>query len=498
MSVKRPSASPNLKDRPVNPSTASDNPVGRINGCGLALSVLIASSTLCMITDTLATNTPPSVQSNRSHTNTSGADTSAAGAMHNTGGEELSSIDSIYQWSNRINPDTGLQALSATQLVADNNQDNADPSLSRPWVTVTVKPGDTLSEIFRRHDLPIREAYAIADMEKAKPLLIIRPGEKIQLQRTDDNKLLALRYKTGKYATLEIDRIAGRLHANVDIRTPEVRYSSTKAIIETSLLDAAEKAQISIDTIEKFIVLFGWRVDFAKDIHPGDQFSVIYEELYLDDRKIEDGQIIAAELITRGEPLRAIRYKDDDNVVNYYTPEGESVESSFLRTPLKWGRITSKFNPKRLHPVAKTWRAHRGVDYGAPPGTPVLVTGDGTVTYAGRKGGYGKVVIVKHGEIYSTLYAHLRQFAKGIRRGERVKQGEIIGYVGSTGMATGPHLHYEFRIHGVHKNPLTVELPKSASVAERDKKEFLNIAQFWSELLDDMNHQALTQNQTEQ
>ena len=215
--------------------------------------------------------------------------------------------------------------------------------------------------------------------------------------------------------------------------------------------------------------------------------------MFLDGEKIGNGPIIAAELSANRTLLRAVRYVDEENHVEYYAPDGDGVKGSFLRTPLKFGRVTSKFTGKRLHPIKKTWRAHKGVDYGAPRGTPILATGDGVVRHAGNKGSYGKTVIIRHGGKYDTLYAHMSKTAKGIRKGTRVKQGQVIGYVGSTGLATGPHLHYEFRIHGVHKNPLTVELPKSESIAEQYKPEFLRIAKVWTDRLDRLSTENIAQ-----
>ncbi|MCG8379287.1 MAG: M23 family metallopeptidase, partial [Proteobacteria bacterium] len=177
-----------------------------------------------------------------------------------------------------------------------------------------------------------------------------------------------------------------------------------------------------------------------------------------------EGPIVAAEFINRETPLRAIRYTHPDGRTDYYADNGDAMRKAFLRTPVNFTRISSRFNLKRKHPILNKIRAHKGVDYAAPTGTPIKATGDGTVILAGRKGGYGRTVILKHGGKYSTVYAHLHRYAKGVRKGKRVKQGQIIGYVGRSGLATGPHLHYEFRVHGVHRNPLTVKLPKVESI----------------------------------
>ena len=269
------------------------------------------------------------------------------------------------------------------------------------------------------------------------------------------------------------------MRAETITRTPEIRVRSGKATIWTNLLDAAKGVGMEFETVYALAQLFGWQVDFAREIRGGDQFSVLYEELYLDNRKVGNGDILAAELIISNRRLRAVRHVDARGRSTHYAPNGDGIQRSFLRSPLKFARVTSRFSHKRFHPIFKKWRAHRGVDYGAPRGTPVLSTGDGVVTMARRDHGYGKTIRIRHGGKYTTLYAHLNGFATGMKSGVRVQQGEVIGYVGSSGWATGPHLHYEFRVDGVHRNPLTVKLPKSAPIARQHLREFLAHAGEW-------------------
>ena len=218
--------------------------------------------------------------------------------------------------------------------------------------------------------------------------------------------------------------------------------------------------------------IFGWDIDFALDIRQGDSFAVIYEEVFLDGEKVRDGDIIAATFSNRGESYQAIRYTDASNHTDYYSPDGHSMRKAFLRTPVEFSRISSRFSLGRKHPILNTIRAHKGVDYAAPRGTPIKATGDGKVIYRGVKGGYGNVVIIQHGSSYSTLYGHMSRFARGVHSGSHVKQGQIIGYVGSSGLATGPHLHYEFRINGVHRNPLTVKLPDAQPLPKQYMADF--------------------------
>ena len=222
----------------------------------------------------------------------------------------------------------------------------------------------------------------------------------------------------------------------------------------------------------EIVNIFGWDIDFVLDIRNGDRFRVLYEELYLDGEKVGEGEIIAAEFWNQGRHLTAYRYQTRDGDVSYFDSDGNSMRKEFIRTPVAFSRISSRFSTGRKHPILNKVRAHNGIDYAAPSGTPIKAAGKGKVIFAGVKGGYGNVLILKHGQRYSTLYAHMRGFAKGIRVGSRVNQSQTIGYVGASGLATGPHLHYEFRIDGVHRNPQTVPLPKASGIASSEKPQF--------------------------
>jgi murein DD-endopeptidase MepM/ murein hydrolase activator NlpD len=371
---------------------------------------------------------------------------------------------------------------------------------TQDWITSKVKRGDTLSQMFRRNDLEIREAFAIAKLEDAGALLKIRPGEEIRIKKGPQGQLGLLQYQLNPFEILSV-RMAGepgKYTVSRDVREPEIRINNARATVNYSLLGAAQEAGVSYKTMYQFIAMFGWQVDFTMDLQSGDRFSIIFEELFLDDKKFGAGEIIAAELVVSGKKLQAVRYVDDDGFTDYFAPDGDGIKGTFLRSPLKFGHITSNFSKSRLHPISKTWRAHNGADYGAPRGTPVMATGNGTVTAAGRRNGYGKAVLIRHGGKYETLYAHLSGYAKGIKSGARVSQGDIIGYVGSTGLATGPHLHYEFRIHGIHKNPVTVVFPKSEPIAVRYLPMFTRSASIWVSELDHLDRISLAQNQAAQ
>jgi len=229
--------------------------------------------------------------------------------------------------------------------------------------------------------------------------------------------------------------------------------------------------------------IFGWDIDFALDVRRGDRFTVIYEKIYQGDQFLRIGNILAAEFVNQKRVYRAVRYTPAQGHSNYFTPQGHSMRKAFLRSPLNFTRISSRFSKRRFNPALHKFRAHKGVDYAAPRGTPIWSTGDGKVSFRGTKGGYGKTVIVGHGTRYSTLYAHLRSYAKGVRNGARIKQGQVIGYVGTTGLSTGPHLHYEFRVNGTHRDPLRVKLPHAKPLPKQELAAFdEHSAAFWSQM----------------
>ena len=342
------------------------------------------------------------------------------------------------------------------------------------WKVETVRNGDNLAAVFKRAGLTPRDVHEVVNAEDpANQLTRIFPGDEIYLQITPDDKLIGLRYAMDETRTLHLERDGdGGLAARVETVTLERRVAEARGRIESSLYNAGLEAGLDDRLIMELAGIFGWDIDFALDLRRNDNFVVVYEELYRDGRKVRNGDILAAEFINRGERFRALRYETAEGESNYYAPDGRSMRKAFLRTPTDFTRVSSEFNPNRVHPVYGTKRPHRGTDYAAPPGTPIKAAGDGKIIERGRKGGYGNTVVLKHGTRYTTLYAHMRGFARGQSVGDRVKQGEIIGYVGSTGLSTGPHLHYEFRVDGVHRNPRTVDLPEAEPIAERYRADF--------------------------
>lgn len=338
------------------------------------------------------------------------------------------------------------------------------PVKSKQWDTVTVSSGDNLSLIFDRMKIPPSVLHAIMNVGKeTRPLKKLLPGQELRFD-IDDGKLVALEYDQDILTTLQINYSDEKYTSRIIKSEPERKIHEANAHIDSSLFLAGQKAGLSDNLIMQLVAIYGWDIDFALDIRKGDRFKVIYEEQYKGNIKISEGPVLAAEFTNRNKTYRAVRYTFKDGKSDYFSDDGSSMRKAFLRTPLNFTRISSGFSLNRKHPVLNTIRAHKGVDYAAPSGTPIKAAGDGTIISMGTNGGYGKTVVIKHGGNYSTLYAHLSGYAKKLAKGTRVSQGQTIGYVGKSGLATGPHLHYEFRVNGVHRNPLTVSLPKADSI----------------------------------
>ncbi len=369
-----------------------------------------------------------------------------------------------------------LPAQPQTQpvLAPQSKLNRSDETTSQPWQTFKIKSGDSLARIFKRAGFKAVQVHALMQSGTAvKKLRKIHPGDIIRIQTDSHGRLLALRYDINKIAYLNVERKNNTLTATIAHHNIDTRTTHASGKIESSLYLAAKKASISQNLIMKMAGIFGWDIDFAQDIRKGDQFTLVYQQLYRNGEKISDGNILAAEFINRGKTYRAVRYTNPQtNHSEYYTPDGKSMRKAFLRTPVKYTRISSRFSLRRYHPILHKFRSHKGVDYAAKIGTPVYAAGDGKVIFKGRKGGYGRVIILKHGPKYSTLYGHLHRFNRHIKVGSRVRQGQTIAYVGMSGLATGPHLHYEFRVYGVHRNPLTVKLPEAKPIPKRYLADF--------------------------
>lgn len=347
------------------------------------------------------------------------------------------------------------------------------------FVSHTVKRGDTLAEIFNKFKLSAQTTYKVSRAgEYAKKLTKIKPGDLLYLHINKTGQLQSLRYPLNNTQTLIINEQDETYVSNIETKQIETILNFAQGTIESNFWNAGTKAGLSDNQIMELAGIFGWDIDFAQEIRSGDTFYMVYEVLYASGEFIGYGNIVSAEFTNQKEKFTAVRYTDG----RYYSPDGRSMRKSFLRAPINFKYVSSSFNPRRFHPVQKRIKPHRGVDYVARVGTPVLSAGDGKVVRAGYDKYNGHHVIVQHGERYTTKYLHFSK--RAVKKGQTVKQGEVVGYLGSSGMVTGAHLHYEFLVDGVHRNPRTVSLPKALPIDAEQKDKFMQIAQQQVHLLD--------------
>lgn len=346
-----------------------------------------------------------------------------------------------------------------------------EPVLSQK--TFTVKSGDSLSKLFSRAGLNDRDLYELINQSpEARILRRIMPGHQITFHIDEQGKLHELAYDRDRLSSQRFKRVNDSFVANEQLREPEVHLAYRQATINSSVFVAGQNAGLTDNLIMELAGVFGWDIDFGLDIRKGDHFSVLYEEQFLDGEKIGNGAILAAEFTNQGRKFQAVRYTNSDNQTHYYTPEGVSMRKAFLQAPLDFRRISGNFNPNRLHPIFKTVRPHRGTDYAANTGTPVWASGDGKVVASAYSKANGNFVVLQHGNNIQTKYLHLHK--RHVKVGQRVRQKQLIGTVGSTGYSTGPHLHYEFLVDGVHRNPRSIvqKLPKADSIAKAEILRF--------------------------
>ena len=338
-------------------------------------------------------------------------------------------------------------------------------------LTLTVGRGDTMEGLFRKNSLSISHLMQIAQLDEAKQRFRrLKPGDEFEVEH-EEGEIVSLYSKLDLTSALLINRQDDSFAAQLIEHPVELRKRSAYGVIETSLYESAADAGLSDKVIMNIAGIFAWDVDFVLDIREGDNYYVQYEEIWQDGKYVTDGEIVVAEFNNNGRTSTAVRFVDQTGRSDYFTPDGHSIRKAFLRSPVDF-RVSSSFNPNRLHPVLKTRRPHRGVDYAAPRGTPIRASGDGKVIFRGVKSGYGNTVILQHGGNITTLYAHMSGFVSKVRASSRVRQGQTIGYVGATGLVTGVHLHYEYRLNGVHRNPRTVELPQAEPIADKYRQQF--------------------------
>ena len=363
-------------------------------------------------------------------------------------------------------PTDAAAALAATgtpvRLASTAGFDGAQLALSS--IDVIVSRNDTLDRIFRRLQLNVADLATLRALPGLKAHLdSLRPGELLHFTHKD-GELFGLQRRLNDAQTLQVTRAGEGLKADVLDNPLETRTRTVGGRIYSSLFEAVEQAGAHDQTAVALADIFGWDIDFVLDVRPGDSFVVSYQEIWRDGHYLKDGPVLAASFVNQGREYRAVRYTDPSGVTSYYAPDGRSMRKEFLRAPLEFSRVSSGFNTARLHPILNRIRAHKGVDYAAPVGTPVRAAGDGVIRFAGVMGGYGNLLEIQHTHSITTVYGHLSRFARGMHPGARVTQGTVIAYVGMTGLATGPHLHYEYRVNGVFKNPQTVVLPAAAPI----------------------------------
>ncbi|MEO0576465.1 MAG: peptidoglycan DD-metalloendopeptidase family protein [Pseudomonadota bacterium] len=340
-------------------------------------------------------------------------------------------------------------------------------------IVLEISQGDTLDGLFRKNNLNIGDLITISQLDAAKtPLRMLKPGDRLTVTHNSEGRVYGITRDLGIEERLTITKGDDGFVAQVVQRPVEYRRVVKHGNIDSSLFESAMAVGLSDRVVMNVAGIFAWDIDFVYDIRQGDSYYVIFEEIWQDGKKIEDGEIVAAEFVNQGDSYKAVRFRNPDGTSDYFDAEGRSVRKAFLRAPVDFKRISSSFNPNRRHPVLNTIRAHRGVDYAAPRGTPIMSAGDGKIIFRGKQRGYGNVIKVQHGGNITTLYAHMSNFHKGQRVGTRVRQGQIIGFVGATGMVTGAHLHYEYQLNGVHRNPRTVPLPQAEPIKAEYREDF--------------------------
>ncbi len=343
-------------------------------------------------------------------------------------------------------------------------------------IEVVVGRNDTLDAIFRRMALNKSDLAAIRNLPGIRQSLdFLRPGDSIKLTHTDGD-IRELTRKVSETQTLDVVRQDSGFEAKMIDNPVQLRARTARATIDSSLFQAAGAADISDTVALKLANVFAWDIDFVLDIREGDRFTAVYEQIFQDGKYLRDGELLAAEFVNHGKVYRAVRFVGENGHAGYYTPAGLAMRKAFLRAPLEFTRVSSAFNPHRRHPILNLIRGHMGTDYAAPIGTPVHAAGEGRVSFLGQRGGYGNAIVLAHGANISTLYGHMSRFARNIHVGTRVQQGDVIGYVGMSGLATGPHLHYEYLTNGVHRNPQTVQLPGAEPLRAQDLQRFRELA----------------------
>ena len=376
-----------------------------------------------------------------------------------------------------IAPNTSPDNISVEEVVRDLSIPDLLPETNENltlWRQEKIKRGDTISAILTRLGVNTQDKTDfLRAARESKGMRQLVPGRTIYAQTTVEGELLMLRYIFGKEELFLMEKVDNTFQLSEQPAEFDTQIRMRAGFVNSSLFAATDKAGVPNKVAAQITEIFASDIDFYRDQRKGDYFTVVYETMHDDGgEQTKSGRVLAAEYVNNGKSHQAVYYQTSNGEGGYYTPEGKSLRKQFLRAPLSFSRISSGFTNARFHPVLKKWRAHKGIDYAAPTGTPVMATASGTVSFAGTQRGYGKIIILTHSKKYDTAYGHLSRFAKGLQNGNRVNQGDIIGYVGATGMATGPHLHYELRVDGVQKDPAKVVLPAAPPIAEKGMAAF--------------------------
>jgi len=385
-----------------------------------------------------------------------------------------------------IAPDTATEQLVRTKVideVALPRVEGSDESGGAFWREERIQRGDTLATLLARLQVDDPEALkTLHNTRGAKTLYRLMPGRSVRAETSADGKLLALRYLHDN-VLMSLDRDANGYAIAEQPAQLERRTLMKSGEISSSLFAATDAINVSDAVALQIADIFSTDIDLHRDLRKGDRFTVVYEVFDHLGEMVKTGRVLAAEFINQGKTYQAVYFRNAEGEGGYYTLSGKNIRKAFLRSPLEFSRITSGFTNARYHPILREWRAHRGIDYAAPIGTRVKATADGTVQFVGREGGYGNLIVLRHQSKFSTLYGHLSRFANGIHKGSRVAQGDVIGYVGMTGLATGPHLHYEFRVNNVQQNPLRVAMPAAPPITVDQKPAFDAVAQLMAQRL---------------
>jgi murein DD-endopeptidase MepM/ murein hydrolase activator NlpD len=377
----------------------------------------------------------------------------------------------------QTNDQNGLKVGKSYPLTVDLSQIDEPVKTDKQlntlrWQRIKVKKGDNLALIFKRAGFSAQTLHKITSLGKPTKILTkIRPGKTVAFGATKDGRLQQLNYSLDQISTLVVSLNAkGQYKTRTDTKEVEVRRQFATAKITSNFWNAAIESGLNDSQVMNLANIFAWDIDFANDIRDGDEFSVVFEERFIDGDYVGKGNIIAAEFINQDESYQAVRYSDSE----YYSPQGRSMKKAFLRAPVSFKYVSSSFKPRRFHPILKRWKAHRGVDYAAKRGTPVVAAGSGKVIRAAYNKYNGHHVFIQHPGGIVTKYLHFSK--RKVKRGAKVKQGQLIGLVGSTGLSEAPHLHFEFIVNGVHRNPRTVKMPKARPINKKEKKQFLKVA----------------------